>query len=211
MTSNCSRSGTPILPYLTSPTWSPMPSARGSRPAPARSALKRSRSCLARRAAAIAAAQASCPGGVVVDREDAEHRIADELHHPPAFRQHGAGAAFEIAVEQGEEGIDRHRLGQPGGIAQIAVPQHRGHGAAVAALDLAAQHRLARLAAEIGRQHVVGDLVLDRHLAGDREPALDAQQRADVVVAEAGLRDRWSRSPGCRRRPRSTNGPMKPR
>jgi hypothetical protein len=114
-------------------------------------------------------------------------RIADELHHPSVLRQDGAGAALEVAIQQGEERVDRQRFRQLGRVAQVAVPQHGAHGAAVATLDLAAQHLLAGLAAEVGAQHVMGDLVLDRDLAGDREAALDAQQDPDVLLAEAGL------------------------
>ena len=63
--------------------------------------------------------------GAVEHGEDAEHGVAEDIQHLPAAVFHGAGRAFEIDVEHGQELLERQAVGEPCRIAhaqyQMAV------------------------------------------------------------------------------------------
>ena len=67
--------------------------------------------------------------------KEGEDRVADDVEHLAALLHDSARGAIEIHVEQIEEGFDGKRVGKPGRVAQIAVPQGGGQPLAGAPLD----------------------------------------------------------------------------
>ena len=103
---------------------------------------------------------------------------------PPAL---GDGAAHdgEIVVEQGDDGVARQAVGGAGEAAQVAVPDHRLDGLAVAALDLARQDALAGGAADIGVEQVDRGVAQRMRLDDTREGELQLEHAVEVVCREA--------------------------
>jgi len=66
----------------------------------------------------------------------------------------------------------------------IGRPQHRVDGVAGAAADLAGQDQRAGLRAEIGFEHVLGDLSLDVRVGKNRQPFADGTQLRDLLFRE---------------------------
>ena len=119
------------------------------------------------------------------DREDGERRVADEAQHLPLVLEHGTEHAFEELVEQAQELAAAHRVGERRGIAQVAEPDHRVDVLAVAAADVAGEHLLAGLLAQVGVEDVVRDAPPGVDFGDAREGRHDAAQRVDLGVAEA--------------------------
>ncbi|HEU4476826.1 MAG TPA: hypothetical protein VFR71_09070, partial [Methyloceanibacter sp.] len=76
------------------------------------------------------------------------------------LRHDGTRRAIEIGVEQVKEAIAAQRIGKPGRVAQIAVPERRGKPLAGAALDRARQDALADQRAVKRVERILGDLIL---------------------------------------------------
>jgi hypothetical protein len=98
------------------------------------------------------------------DREDRQHRIADELQHLAAVRQDGAGHALEVVVQQLEEDGAGQPVGESGRAAQVAQPDHRVDVLALAAMDQAVQNPLAGEVSEVGFQYDLGGPAQRVHL-----------------------------------------------
>ena len=102
---------------------------------------------------------------------------------PPA-PVHGAAHDAEIVVEQGDDGVARQAVGGAREAAQVAVPEHRLDGLAVAALDLAGQDALAGGAADIGVEQVGRGVAQRMRLDDAREGELQLEHAVEDRSAE---------------------------
>ena len=113
------------------------------------------------------------PFGRGRDGEHRQHSVAHEFQDLAAGRRHGLAGGAEIVVEERDDGVARQAVGGPREAAQVAVPDHRFDGLAVAALDLAGQDAPTGGAADIGIEQVLGGVAqgMDLDDAGEGETA----------------------------------------
>lgn len=120
------------------------------------------------------------PAGV-----DGEEAVAEETQYLAAIAVERRGDRVEELVQRVDIGLAAFLFGIHRGFAHVAHNKGGADRLAVAAADLAVQHPLAGIAAEIGGQHVVGELAEHGHLGGDGQMVLHSQQRIDHVVGKA--------------------------
>ena len=121
----------------------------------------------------------------LVGRGDGQHRqhaVAHEFQDLAAGAGDGAAHDGEIVVEQGNDRVARQAVGGAREAAQVAIPQHRLDGLAVAALDLARQDALAGGAADIGVEQVHRGVAQRMRLDDAREGELQLEHAVEVVV-----------------------------
>ncbi len=118
---------------------------------------------------------------------DGEKAVAEETQDLAAVAIEGCRNRVEELVQRVDIGLPAFLFGIHGGFAHVAHDQGGADRFSIAAADLAVQHALAGVAAEIGRQHVVGEFAEHGHFGGNCQMVLHAQQRIDHVVRETEM------------------------
>ena len=88
--------------------------------------------------------------GIVADRENAQHRIANEPQHFATVILNRQCRYLEIGIQQGQHAVHRKLFRQGCGITQIVEPDNRVDGFPVSPPDVTIQHLPARALADIG-------------------------------------------------------------
>ena len=132
-----------------------------------------------RRVALTTAASAALAGdlrGLLVAAAgiDGEEAVAEEAQDFAAAAVERRGDRIEELVERIDIDLPAFLFGEHGRFAHVGHDQRRADRFAVAALDLAAKHALAGVAAEIGGEHVAGEPAEHGHLGGHGQMVLDA-------------------------------------
>ncbi len=122
---------------------------------------------------------------LLADREDGEQPVAHEFQHVTAARHDRLGHGVEMVVQDADQLFGRRRIGKPREAAEIGEEQRGIDGLAEAAPDLAAQHAAAGRQADIGVEHLGGDVEQRDAVGGQAERRHHALDRRDVGVAEA--------------------------
>ena len=92
--------------------------------------------------------------------EHRQHAVADQLQHLAAGIVNGVDRGLRIIVEERDDLAGLDAFADRGRAAQIGEPQHGGDALGHAARDLAAQHLLGRVVAEIDPPQRPGDIGL---------------------------------------------------
>jgi len=95
------------------------------------------------------------------------------------------GLRVEQRVEQRDHPLARQTVRARGEGAQVRGPQHGADLLAGATADLARQHPLTGLGAQIGIEHIAGDRALVVHIGHDRQALRDLRQVGDLRFGES--------------------------
>ena len=93
--------------------------------------------------------------------------------------------AIEITVKQIDQSLRRQGIGQPREAAHIGQPDRRVDRLGIAAANMAREHPLARIGADIGREQIAGDAIPGADLGDARQGRDDRTDDADLFIGEA--------------------------
>ena len=180
ITVKSSRALAPMLPNMTSPTCSARPKRTAGSSTVVRMRLSGGDHAEGGHRRLGGACRRRRPLGWRGDGQHRQHAVAHEFQDLAAGAGDGAAHDAEIVVEQADDRVARQAVGGAGEAAQVAVPDHRLDGLAVAALDLARQDALAGGAPDIGVEQVHRGVAQRMRLDDAREGELQLEHAVEV-------------------------------
>src|SRR5712671_3660559 len=180
MTVKSSRVRDPILPYMTSPTWTPMPYFSGARPV---SPFLSFSAIMAWRASATACSRFAQADGWLSGKMASR----PSPMYFPAMSRNRLRHRVEIAVQEINDVIARPVVGNPGEITQVADHDGGAYRRPAPAPGGAGQNEFAGMRPDIGFEQRSRQTVLDADFADQRQSRQQFQQAGDIRVVETSL------------------------
>jgi hypothetical protein len=124
-------------------------------------------------------------GALLVQREHREHPVADELQDLAAVAGDRVAQRVEEVVQHVEHLAGRQALGERGRAAQVAVPDRGPDRGAGTTYDLARQHPLAGVVADVGVEQVLGEPPVESDLGCHRQHGQQVVDAQEILGREA--------------------------